>query len=550
MSSTDGALILHRVALNASFIAIGFALRHLKVLTVDDGRTVFRFATHVTLPALLLYVMTRAAAATSGAVNVMSAIVPATSLLVGLATSFGAYAVYRKSPARVRGLNVGCATGVNLGMFAYPFVEAIWGAGGLALCAMWDAPNAVVVFGAAKAIFAAEQKNGDASRAVHDDGGIYDGEWLDKKKHGYGVYRYPSGSTYEGQWKNNVKDGLGVYTFGKGGSYAGEFKRGAFEGTGIRVLRTGAVKAGLWENNEFVEATTVKDCEGTIAATNAAQATARKAAEASNLTAKALLLKVATFPPVIAVSLASLMNFMRIALPNTAAQLVVPLANANNPLVLLTLGVLFKPSMDRMQLQAVTKFISVKYALGLMCAALATISIPQSFTLARGVIAALCVMPVPSIVMQYSADHENDGALAASIVMGSQAMSIALICAFAVVAPHIATIDRTVFSGALAASATGVALLGALSVKALAPSRGETKTRTQPASTSASACWRRSRSRRVVARRETPRSVRVLTSQSSTFASAARTVVGRRARIVRGGARAGCVLSVRSLAVF
>ena len=130
MSSTDGALILHRVALNASFIAIGFALRHLKVLTIDDGRTVFRFATHVTLPALLLYVMTRAAASTSGAVNVMSAIVPATSLLVGLATSFGAYAVYRKSPARVRGLNVGCATGVNLGMFAYPFVEAIWGAGG------------------------------------------------------------------------------------------------------------------------------------------------------------------------------------------------------------------------------------------------------------------------------------------------------------------------------------------------------------------------------------------------------------------------------------
>ena len=316
------------------------------------------------------------------------------------------------------------------------------------------------------------------------------------------------------------------------------------------MLRTGAVKAGLWENNEFVEATTVKDCEGTIAATNAAQATARKAAEASNLTAKALLLKVATFPPVIAVSIASLMNFMGIALPNTAAQLVVPLANANNPLVLLTLGVLFKPSMDRMQLQAVTKFISVKYALGLMCAALATISIPQSFTLARGVIAALCVMPVPSIVMQYSADHENDGALAASIVMSSQAMSIALICAFAVVAPHIATIDRTMFSGALAASATGVALLGALSVKALAPSRGETKTRNQPASTSASACWRSSRSRRVVARRETPRSVCVLTTQSSAFVSAARTVMGRRARVVRGGARAGCLLSVRSLAVF
>ena len=44
---------------------------------------------------------------------------------------------------------------------------------------------------------------------MHDDGGIYDGEWLDKKKHGHGCYKYPSGSTYEGQWRNNVKEGLG-----------------------------------------------------------------------------------------------------------------------------------------------------------------------------------------------------------------------------------------------------------------------------------------------------------------------------------------------------
>ena len=188
---TDSAVILHRVALNAAFIAVGYALRALKILTLEDGKTVFRFATNVTLPALLLYVMTRASAvgASSGlsaTVSTVSAIIPACSLLVGVGCSFGAYLAYRKSPARARGLAVGSATGVNLGMFAYPFVEAIWGVPGLALCAMWDAPNAVVVFGAAKAIFAAEQKHGDASRAVHDDGGIYDGEWLDKKKHGYG----------------------------------------------------------------------------------------------------------------------------------------------------------------------------------------------------------------------------------------------------------------------------------------------------------------------------------------------------------------------------
>ena len=536
MSTADGSLILARVGLNAAFIALGYALRTAKVLTVEDGRTVFRFATHVTLPALLLYVMTRATsvtansgvhAALTSAVSSVSAIIPVCSLAVGVACSFGAYLAYRKFPARERGLNVGSATGVNLGMFAYPFVEAIWGVPGLALCAMWDAPNAVVVFGAAKAIFAAEQKNGAASRAIHDDGGIYDGEWLDKKKHGYGVYKYPSGSTYEGQWQNNVKHGLGVYTWAKGGTYAGEFKRGRFEGTGIRVLRTGAVKAGLWEDNEFVEATTVKDCEGTIAAANAAVTAARKAAESSSLTVKDLFWKVAKFPPVIAVTLASVMNFTSTALPQAAAQLVVPLANANNPIVLLTLGVLFKPAMDRLQVQSVARFIGVKYGLGLLSAAVCTIFIPQSFALARGVIAALCIMPVPSIVMQYSAEHENDGQLAAAIVMSSQATSILIICCFALIAPHIANIDRLVFSAGLLASAAAVSIASAIGVRALAPPRVEKTSQKIATAPTASASLANKKSHR---RRETRVShvnaeqtqLCVLSARRSTFATASR----------------------------
>ena len=550
---SDSSIILHRVGLNAAFIAVGYALRASKILSIEDGRTVFRFATHVTLPALLLYVMTRASGGgVASAAASVSAVVPAYSLAVGIGCSLGAYAAYRKGPARTRGLCVGSATGVNLGMFAYPFVEAIWGLPGLALCAMWDAPNAVVVFGAAKAIFAAEQKNGDASRAVHDDGGIYDGEWLDKKKHGHGCYKYPSGSTYEGQWRNNVKEGLGVYTYAKGGSYAGEFKRGTFEGTGIRVLRKGTVKAGLWEANEFVEATTVKDCEGTIAAAEAAAAAARRAAEASNLTAKALFWKVAKFPPVIAVTLASAMNFAGIALPHTAAQLVVPLANANNPIVLLTLGVLFKPAMDRLQVQSVAKFLGVKYGLGLLSGAICTYFIPQSFALARGVIAALCVMPVPSIVMQYSAEHENDGQLAAAIVMSSQAMTIALVCCFAVVAPHIATIDRAVFSGALLAASAAVALASAVGVKALAPSKMDSA-KNRGAVAAPSACMRTpsssSRATRVARRREAVREGTrlALAARQSSFATARRAFPQTRAAHARRPASSARAASIGAL---
>ena len=59
--------------------------------------------------------------------------------------------------------------GVNLGTFAFPFVEA-WGRGGLRLAALYDVPNALVVFGAAAAVFAAEQREARRERAARRRG--------------------------------------------------------------------------------------------------------------------------------------------------------------------------------------------------------------------------------------------------------------------------------------------------------------------------------------------------------------------------------------------
>ena len=35
----------------------------------------------------------------------------------------------------------------------------------------------------------------------------YDGEWLDDKMSGNGLYKYTGGSTYNGQWKNGMMNG-------------------------------------------------------------------------------------------------------------------------------------------------------------------------------------------------------------------------------------------------------------------------------------------------------------------------------------------------------
>ena len=45
---------------------------------------------------------------------------------------------------------------------------------------------------------------------LYTDGGIYEGEWLDGKMHGRGLYTFPNGNKYDGEWQNDVKEGYGV----------------------------------------------------------------------------------------------------------------------------------------------------------------------------------------------------------------------------------------------------------------------------------------------------------------------------------------------------
>jgi len=47
----------------------------------------------------------------------------------------------------------------------------------------------------------------------HADGDIYEGEWLDDKAHGFGVYTHTDGAKYEGYWNEDKQDGKGILYF-------------------------------------------------------------------------------------------------------------------------------------------------------------------------------------------------------------------------------------------------------------------------------------------------------------------------------------------------
>jgi len=38
---------------------------------------------------------------------------------------------------------------------------------------------------------------------MHANGEVYEGDWIDDKAHGYGVYTHLDGATYEGEWVND-----------------------------------------------------------------------------------------------------------------------------------------------------------------------------------------------------------------------------------------------------------------------------------------------------------------------------------------------------------
>lgn len=46
---------------------------------------------------------------------------------------------------------------------------------------------------------------------------MYEGEWKNDRKTGYGVLKSRCGAKYEGTWQDGTQDGYGVETYADGG---------------------------------------------------------------------------------------------------------------------------------------------------------------------------------------------------------------------------------------------------------------------------------------------------------------------------------------------
>lgn len=124
-------------------IAIGYLLKRMNLLKEKDGETISRIIFNITLPALIIVSL--------HSVKIESSLtmLPVIVLLFGTFSIILSFLVFRKEEKELKGTFIMIASGYNVGLFVFPFVEAIWGAEGLLYFGMFDVGNSMITFGIA-----------------------------------------------------------------------------------------------------------------------------------------------------------------------------------------------------------------------------------------------------------------------------------------------------------------------------------------------------------------------------------------------------------------
>lgn len=87
-----------------------------------------------------------------------------------------------------------------------------------------------------KMIYEGEFSNGlkeGFGRLTEIDCSIYEGEFHLDQKHGKGIMKFSNGNSYEGDFSNNKANGYGEYYYENSATYKGEWKDDLFHGKGI-----------------------------------------------------------------------------------------------------------------------------------------------------------------------------------------------------------------------------------------------------------------------------------------------------------------------------
>lgn len=122
-------------------ITIGYLFKRWKLLKEQDGEAIARIIFNLTLPCLIIVTFSDVQFEMSLLYLIVIAVI------FGLINGFIALVVFKNQSREIKGTFGMMVPGLNIGLFAYPLVEGLWGFEGLKYFGMFDVGNSFIVFG-------------------------------------------------------------------------------------------------------------------------------------------------------------------------------------------------------------------------------------------------------------------------------------------------------------------------------------------------------------------------------------------------------------------
>lgn len=126
--------------LSLAIIIFGFFLKKVKILSIADGRVLSKLIINVTLPAVILTTVTQIS------LSISYAVMPMIALGYSGIVLLSGFIMFRKVPSEKKGIMLISIITFNVGNFAYPLLESIWGVQAVEYAAMFDIGNAIMIF--------------------------------------------------------------------------------------------------------------------------------------------------------------------------------------------------------------------------------------------------------------------------------------------------------------------------------------------------------------------------------------------------------------------
>lgn len=123
-------------------IALGYVLKHFNIIKEKDGEALSRIIFNITLPSLIIVSFSDIIFEPSLFVLII------VGFIYGLIACLIGLIIFRNETRKTKGMLTMLVAGFNIGLFAYPLVEGIWGKVGIQYFGMFDVGNAFIVFGA------------------------------------------------------------------------------------------------------------------------------------------------------------------------------------------------------------------------------------------------------------------------------------------------------------------------------------------------------------------------------------------------------------------